>query len=295
MQSGELAALGTATCWTVSSLAFEAGARRIGSLSLNLARVILAFAWLTVLALVTRGLPFPSDATAAQWGWLGASGLVGIVLGDLCTFRAYVDIGARRTMVLSTAVPIFTAALAWIALGEQPSFAELAGMTVIVAGVMLAVSERGKTAGVIVPRASVRGVVLGIGGSLGQAGGLLLSKQGMAGYDAVPATQIRMIVGIAGFAVVLGAAGWLGRFATAVRDRRAMGATAFGALLGPCIGIALSLYAVTHAKAGVAASLMSLSPILVIPLVLARGERVGWAGFLGAVLAVAGVAILALL
>lgn len=52
--------------------------------------------------------------------------------------------------------------------------------------------------------------------------------------------------------------------------------------------------AVSHAKAGVAASLMSLSPILVIPIVLARGERVGWAGVVGAVLAVGGVAILAL-
>jgi drug/metabolite transporter (DMT)-like permease len=294
MQSGELAALGTATCWTISSLSFEAGARRIGSLSLNLARVILAFCWLTVLALAMRGMPLPTDATAAQWGWLGASGFVGIVLGDLCTFRAYVDIGARRTMVLSTAVPIFTAALAWLTLDETPSLAELIGMLVIVGGVMLAVSERGQTPGAIIPRASVQGIILGLLGSLGQAGGLLLSKKGMAGYAPVPATQIRMLAGIAGFVVVLGAAGWLGKFATAARDRRAMGFTAFGALLGPCIGIALSLYAVSHAKAGVAASLMSLSPILVIPIVLSRGERVGWAGVVGALLAVGGVALLAL-
>lgn len=294
MQSGELAALGTATCWTVSSLAFEAGARRVGSLSLNLARVIFAFVWLTALALVLRGMPLPTDATAAQWGWLGASGVVGIVLGDLCTFRAYVDIGARRTMVLSTSVPIFTAALAWVTLGEAPTRAELLGMLVIVGGVMLAVSSRAPTPGAVMPRPSVQGVLLGLGGSLGQAGGLLLSKRGMAGYAAVPATQIRMIAGIAGFIVVLGAVGWLPRFAAAVRDRKAMGFTAFGALLGPCIGIALSLYAVSHAKAGVAASLMSLSPILVIPLVIARGERVGWAGLLGALLAVGGVSILAL-
>jgi len=43
MQTGELAALGTATCWTASSLAFEAAARRVGSLSLNLARVVLGY------------------------------------------------------------------------------------------------------------------------------------------------------------------------------------------------------------------------------------------------------------
>ncbi len=294
MQSGELAALGTATCWTFSSLAFEAGARRIGSLSLNLARVLLAFAWLTLLALATRGMPLPTDATPAQWAWLGGSGVVGIVLGDLCTFRAYVEIGARRTMVLATSTPIFTAALAWIARGEAPTALELGGMAVIVGGVMLAVSDRAPTPGAIVPRASITGVMLGLGGALGQAGGLLLSRQGMAGYAAVPATQIRMVAGIAGFVIVLVAAGWMRRFAGAVRDGRAMAYTAFGALLGPCLGIALSLYAVSHAKAGIAASLMSLSPILIIPLVLARGERVGVAGVIGAALAVGGVVLLAL-
>jgi drug/metabolite transporter (DMT)-like permease len=156
------------------------------------------------------------------------------------------------------------------------------------------VSQRGQTPGAIVPRASVQGIVLGLLGSLGQASGLLLSKKGMAGYAPVPATQIRMLAGIAGFVVVLGAVGWLGKFAAAARDRKAMGFTAFGALLGPCIGIALSLFAVSHANTGVASSLMSLSPILVLPIVVARGERVGWAGFAGALLAVGGVALLAL-
>ncbi len=297
MQSGELAALGTAICWTFSSLAFETAARRVGSLSLNLARVTLAFGWLTVLALATRGQLLPTDASTAQWGWLALSGVVGIVLGDLCTFRAYVEIGARRTMVVSTATPIFTAGLAWLALGEQPTVAELLGMSVIVAGVVLAV--RGPS-----PRLPgtetqqgirlVRGVVLGLGGSLGQAGGLLLSKHGMDGYAAVPATQIRMLAGVAGFAIVVTAAGWWRRFGDAARDRHAMGFTAIGALLGPGFGIALSLYAVTHAKAGVAACLMSLSPIMIIPLVVARREPVGAAGVVGAGLAIGGVAILAL-
>jgi drug/metabolite transporter (DMT)-like permease len=292
MQSGELAALGTAMCWTVSSLAFERAARRIGSLSLNLARVSLASVWLVVMALVIRGVPLPTDATAAQWGWLALSGLVGMVFGDLCTFRAYIEFGARRTMVVATSVPIFTAGLAWIFLGERPTGLEVLGMAVIVAGVLLAVLQRAATA--TETKSMTRGVVLGLGGALGQASGLLLSKHGMAGYAAVSATQIRVLAGVVGFAAVITVTGWWRRFGEAVRDRPAMTATAAGALLGPGIGVALSLYAMAHAKAGIAASLTSLSPILIIPVVMLRGERVGAGGILGAALAVAGVAILGL-
>lgn len=293
MQSGELAALGTASCWTFSALAFEHAARRIGSLSLNLARVVLAFVWLTLLGLVVRGVPLPTDASEAQWGWLTLSGFVGMVLGDLCTFRAYVEIGARRTMVLATTVPIFTTTLAWIILGERPSLAEAAGMAVIIGGVLLAVLERAAST-VAEPRHAWRGVLLGLGGALGQAGGLLLSKRGMDGYSAVASTQIRMLAGIVGFAVVLTIAGWWRRFASAVTDRRAMSATTLGAFLGPCLGISLSLYAMAHAKAGIAASLMSLSPILIIPFAAMRGERVGLGAVLAAALAVSGVVIIGL-
>ena len=293
MQSGELAALGTATCWTFSALAFEHAARRMGSLSLNLVRVVIAFAWLALIGLLLRGLPLPTDASAAQWGWLSLSGFVGMVLGDLCTFRAYVEFGARRTMVIATSVPIFTAALAWIVLGERPNLVELGGMAVIIAGVLLAVLERQGPAA-IERRHLVRGVLLGLGGALGQAGGLLLSKHGMAGYHAVAATQIRVLTAIAGFTVVLTAAGWWPKLAGALRDRRAMGAATLGALLGPGFGITLSLYAMAHAKAGIAATLMSLSPIFIIPFAVARGERVGLGGVLAAALAVTGVVIIAL-
>ena len=292
MHAGELAALGTATAWTGSSLAFEAAARRIGSLSLNFLRVVMALGWLTLAALVVRGRAWPTDATAAQWSYLVASGVVGMVLGDLCTFRAYVEFGARRTMVVSTVTPIFTAALAWLTLGERVTALEALAMLIIVGGVMVAVRERG--AGAPDGARVVRGALLAVGGSLGQAGGLLLAKRGLAGYSPIAGTQIRVIAGVVGFALVLTAARWWPRLRASVGDRRAMGATAIGALLGPGLGVTLSLYAVTHAHAGVAAALMALSPVLVIPVVAARGERVGARGVVGALAAVAGTALIAL-
>ncbi|MBK9032579.1 MAG: DMT family transporter [Myxococcales bacterium] len=292
MHAGELAALGTATAWTASSLAFESAARRIGSLSLNLIRVVAALGWLTLAAVIVRGRAWPSDATGEQWGYLLASGAVGMVLGDLCTFRAYLEFGARRTMVVSTVTPIFTAALAWAALGERVTAVEMLAMLVIMAGVMLAVRERGAD---IDDGARVgRGALLAVGGSLGQAGGLLLAKRGLTGYSPIAGTQIRLIAGVLGFAVVLTLARWWPRLRASLADRRALTWTAVGALIGPGLGVTLSLYAVTHAHAGVAAALMALPPVLIIPLVALRGERVGARGLVGAVVAVAGTALIAL-
>lgn len=298
MPAGELAALGTATAWTGSSLAFEAAARRIGSLSLNFLRVVLALGWLTLVATIASGHAIPTDLTSTQWGYLLASGVVGLVLGDLCTFRAYLEVGAQRTMVFATATPIFTAALAWLALGETVSWLEAAGMLVIGGGVMLAIRDRVPSRQPVVGAHPIRGLLLALGGSLGQAGGLLLSKHGLGGSSsmtsAIAATQIRVVAGVVGFAIVLTAARWWPKVGAAVKDGRAVALTATGALLGPGIGVTLSLYAVTHASAGVASALMSLTPILILPVVVARGDRIGLAGVAGAVLAVTGAIVLAL-
>ncbi|NNF05775.1 MAG: EamA family transporter, partial [Candidatus Eisenbacteria bacterium] len=57
----------------------------------------------------------------------------------------------------------------------------------------------------------------------------------------------------------------------------------------------LSLVAVTYTKAGVAATLMAIVPILVLPLVRwVFKERITARAFVGALIAVLGVAILTL-
>ena len=120
----------------------------------------------------------------------------------------------------------------------------------------------------------------------------MLSKYGMADYDAFAATQIRVIVGIAAFAILFTALRWWPVVIDGLRDRRALGYTTIGAVFGPFLGVSLSLYAVQHTGAGIAASLMATTPIVILPMVMARGERVPLGGFLGALVAVAGVALL---
>ena len=62
---GELAALGTATMWAFSSIAFTLGGQRVGSVIVNRARLVLAVLFLGAAHWLLIGRPFPWDADAA--------------------------------------------------------------------------------------------------------------------------------------------------------------------------------------------------------------------------------------
>lgn len=292
---GELAALGTAACWTASSLAFAAAAQRLGSLALNLIRLVIAFGFLTLTCWIRRGVALPVDATPEAWGWLSVSGLVGFVVGDLCLFRALVLIGPRLSMLIMSLAPPVAAALGWAWLGESLNAADLAGMAVTLAGVAWVVIERQPAQAGDEParRPSLPGVGMAVVGAIGQGLGLVISKVGMGGDDPVAATQIRVLAGIAGYALIFTAIGWWGRFIAALPDRRGLALAALGSFCGPFLGVSLSLLAVQRTHTGVAATLMSITPVLIIPAVMAlHRERVSARAALGAAVAVAGVALL---
>lgn len=299
---GQLAALGTASCWVASSLAFDKATRRIGSLTVNILRLAIAAVLLIALCSAIRGRPFPSDATPRAWAILGVSGLLGFTFGDFCLFRSYLYLGPRLASVMMALAPPLTALIGWIVLGETLSGRALLGMGLTVGGVSWAILEGHRPAIPAIPeipaddfhpKHPLVGVALGAGGALGQASGLVFSKLGMGSYDPFAATQIRVLAGAAGYVLILSALGWWPRVWRAFADRPAMAATSVGSFFGPFLGVSLSLIAVQRTLTGVAASLMALTPILIIPpVVLLRGERVGLGGIAGAVLAVAGVVLL---
>jgi drug/metabolite transporter (DMT)-like permease len=308
---GELAALGTSVCWTISAFCFEVGAQRIGALMMSFVRVSIALAMLSVLTIFIRGTPLPTEASSAQLGWLALSGLVGLVLGDLCLFRSYLEIGARRAMLVQTTSPIFTVLLGWALLGERPRPLAALGTVLVLTGCTWAIRERtaarARALADTEPAAAARpaatghvitgnlglGLTLALGGALGQAGGLVLSKHGMHGMHPIAATQIRMMAAVAGFAVVITAISAWPRVRAALGDRRGISFTALGSVFGPTIGVSLSLAAIAHTQAGIAAALIATQQVwMVVATLLLGRERVGVGGFGGAVLAVAGVILL---
>lgn len=291
--AGEMAALGTAGCWTVTSMAFEAAGKRIGSLALNGIRLALAVLLLTGWCWVERGQPLPLDASGHAWFWLSLSGVIGFAFGDLCLFKAFVEIGARLSMLMMSLVPPITALGAFLIMGEHLAGLEWLGMGLTIAGVSWVVLERRKGKSGLPSRPPLKGILLGLGGAAGQALGLVLSKYGMGDYDPFAATWIRVLAGLVSFVLIYCAIGWWPKVITALRHRSGMAFAGLGAFFGPFLGVSLSLVAVQLTHTGVAATLMALVPVLILaPAHFIAKEHVSLRAVAGAVLAVAGSAML---
>lgn len=284
---GEIASLLTAICWTLSAIYFEKAGRRIGSLSVNIIRIFLGVIFLGITTYFTRRMFFPMDATAYNWFWLGISGIVGFFLGDLFLFKSYTIIGSRTSQLVMSLAPMITAIIGWFFLQEILSFQSILGIVVSVTGIMIAVA--GKKLKLNVP---LQGFLYALGGAMGQAVGLILSKKGMGDYDAVAATQIRAIVGFAAFAILVTIMKRWKRVLFTIRDKKGMKATTIGAIFGPFIGVTLSLYAVQHTSTGIASALMALTPIfIIVPSAIMFKEKITAPQVIGAVISIIGATI----
>ena len=289
---GETAALFTSCSWALNSVCFTLAGRRVGSASVNLLRLLMAWVILAAAHLVVYGSLFPVHAGAARLGWLSLSGLIGFALGDAVLFEAFLLIGARLAMLLMTLSPVFSVLLAWIWLKQSLSLPRLLAMAVTLAGIAWVVWGEGDRE---VHPHRWRGVWLGIGGALGQAVGLLFSLYGLAGgYSPFSANLVRVSAGLVALILVFGLRGRLtGNLAAGLRDRPASGLILLGAATGPVLGVILSLVAIAKAPMGVAATLMSLSPVLLLPVAhFGFKEKVGVHAILGTALALAGAAAL---
>jgi drug/metabolite transporter (DMT)-like permease len=290
---GELFALATAGCWVVTAMSFEAAGKRVGSLAVNLIRLYIGFACLVAFCGITRGLPLPLDAPPHQWFWLSLSGIVGLALGDLFLFRALVILGARISMLIMALVPLLTTLLGWLVLKETMTAMSLLGMALTVTGIALVILQRNPGEMTFKTSQPIAGLLFALGGALGQAGGLILSKYGMGSYNAFASTQIRQIAGLVTLsALYLFLKAWP-RIWPALKNGRAMATLSLGSFFGPFLGVSFSLLALQNTNAGVASTIMAIGPVLIIPpAIILFKEKITAKEVLGAVLAVAGVAIL---
>lgn len=298
---GELAAFGTALCWTFGSQFFEAAGKRVGSLSVNLIRLLLALLFFIILSLFTKGTLFPVDFPMHAWIWLGLSGLIGFALGDLFLFKAFVEIGPRLSMLIMTLTAPIAALLGLTFLGEIYSPQQWIGMLITLSGVSWVILERSNndqnTNKRKVRQITTSGIIYAFLGTLGQATGYVLSKYGMMingeFLDPFAATQIRVIVGTVGFMIIISLNRSWSKVFIAIKNTSAMGFMLGGAFLGPFLGVSLSLLALHYITAGVASTITALVPILIIPSVMYIGkEHVSIRAFAGAIIAVAGVFLL---
>jgi len=289
---GEFAALLTALFWTVTSLSFESASHKIGSVAVNILRLLIGFAFLSVFTLINRGYILPVDATYENWLWLSLSGLVGFVFGDLFLFKSYTMIGSRFSMLIMTLVPPITAFFSFLILGERLTLFHYLGMTLTFSGIAMAIFSRSAKGEKLSLKLAPRGILYAFGGAVGQALGLVLSKFGMKDYDPFAATQIRIIAGIFGYTMLVTVLVRWKSVVKATRNKEGMLLTSLGAFFGPFLGVSFSLVAVKYTEAGIASTIMALVPVFIIlPAVFLFKQKVTLTEMLGALVSVAGVAL----
>lgn len=296
---GELAAIGTSLCFSFGSVLFTRAGHEIGSPLVNRTRLLVSVVLVMLWHTLTFGQPLPLDAAGERWFWLGLSGFIGFALGDAFLFQSFVMVGPRLAMLMMALAPVLAAILAAVFLQETLVPLELLGIGITLGGIIIVISERqAKNGAEPAPgdtRRYVIGLLCGFGGAVGQAGGLILSKLGLAGgFPALSGNIIRLVVAmLIIWALAIANRQLISSYKTLRTNPRALLLLTGGAILGPVLGVWLSLVAVQNTNVGVASTLSSLMPIFLIPIsYFAFGERVTKQAIIGTAVAFAGMVVL---
>jgi len=289
---GPAAAVGTAVLWTFSALAWTSAGRQIGALAVSFLRLVLALVLLCGHLRLAHGQWLPTDTSAQTWFSLGVSGLLGFFLSDLCLVKAFLLIGTRRSLLIQSLVPPVTALCSWAYLGEALVARQWLGMLVTLAGVSWVLRERAEDRPC--PHQAWRsGIALALLAAVAQSLGFVLTKEGLGDADVMAATLIRILGGIAGYVPLVTVLGRWKAVSQAALQARPMAIVAAGSVIGPFVGVALSLVALRHCPAGVATTIFNTTPVLILPFaVFLYRERITLRAIAGAVVAVGGVALI---
>ena len=291
---GELAALGTAFFWAFTAIWFTVAGRRVGSAVVNRTRLFFALILLSIAHLLVEGELLPFGAEPERWLWLGLSGILGLVIGDAFLFQAFVVVGSRLAMLMMALVPVISTILAWLFLGQILTIVQVLAILIAVGGVAW-VGWISNSEGEEEDRKFVlRGILLGLGAAFGQAIGLIAAQKGLQGdFSPLSGTLIRIIVAAIVIWSIALLRRQLGSTLEALGDRTALRAIMGATVVGPFIGVWLSLVAISLAPVGIASTLMSLTPIILLPLTRwFFKEQISGKVALGTMTALIGVAVI---
>jgi len=217
-----------------------------------------------------------------------------LVLGDSFLFKAFAEIGPRLSLLIMSFAPPLSAILAFIFLGEILNIWAIIGIAVTTFGVFLVILERDEDNKLTIN--NKWGFFWALLGMLGQAVGLIFAKAALKEADIHP--FIASFTRIFSAFIIMLPLGYLTKrykfgYSSYRGIPKAIFAPTIGAILGPYLGITLSLIAIQHTKVGIASTLMSTTPILMLPIShYFLKEKLNWQSIVGAFIAVLGVAIL---
>jgi drug/metabolite transporter (DMT)-like permease len=198
-------------------------------------------------------------------------------------------------MLVMTLSPPMAALMAYFYLGENLSSWAILGIFFTISGVSLVIFKRSEQ-----PTADYKknnlGYIFALLGAFGQAANLIYAKEAfqIGEINGFVATFYRMLPSLP-FMYLLGFIykKRRKRFTILKENKLALRYIVIGSVIGPFLGITFSLIAVSYTYVGIASTLMSTVPIVMLPIVIFYyKEKLSLISILGAFVAVIGVAIL---
>jgi len=293
---GNAAALMAALCWAVGGLIAVTPVNRLGPTGFNRIRMPLAFIMLSVIAFFTGGW---TNVDFSYIWYIFFSSIIGIFLGDSALFYTMNKMGPRRTSILFATSAPMTAIISFIVFGEKLSFPQIAGCSIVLFGVFLAIVF-GTTANQNhkweqVKGSALLGVLTGLISALCQASSAIIIKPVMAlGADPISISALR--VGISSVFVIIYS--WIrrNRLNSSVYSKPTIGLVAWIAccgFIGMGLGMTFLLFGLSKGEAGIIITLAATTPVMMLPLIWFKtGERPALGSWFGAILTVVGSGIL---
>ncbi|MBL1277475.1 MAG: DMT family transporter [Ectothiorhodospiraceae bacterium] len=290
---GAIAALGSALCWALAAILFRRIGNTVSAFGMNLGKGIVATIFLLILLfgsfVFTEGAPAIASVDNQSLLFLALSGLVGICLGDTLYFATLIRLGPRVTLLMGSLIPVVTALAAILMLGERISLLAATGLGLTIIGVAIVLWDKAPDNST--PVQWKAGIGFGMLFVLLESAGIILTKMGVQEVPSLEATFIRQTVAIAGLTFWGLAAGNLLGWLTPLKDPKTRRKIIIAALIGALLGTWLSVLALKHTHASVAAALNSTSPLFVLPLAAyMMKERISRKAIMGAAMAVVGIA-----
>jgi drug/metabolite transporter (DMT)-like permease len=291
---GEVAALTAALMWSVSSLLWRdiklsAGAMNLSKNVIGLALMLLHLGVLTV---VTHAAAF--TASASSIGLLIASGLVGVAIGDTLFLRSLQILGPRIALMMATTSPIFSVVLGLVFLREQLLIIVVAGILLTVAGLIIVLTDRAaaKEAPNMFPGKVAAGVWCGTAAAFCQSVGGVLSRAGSQDCSGLEAAIYRIAVGMVVLIIFYRWQRKLKDIARTVFQWKMIKLLLPATVLGTWMGVWLCQVAYKNSDVAIAQTLLSTCPLFAVPVIwFWDGQRISARGFVGTLIAVAGVAL----
>ena len=302
--SGEVIALLTTLCWSLGIFPFTEVAKRIGTAPLNQYRLLLAWIIISIILFFWNDLDLVELFTKPQpyhFLFLGLSGIIGFSIGDYCSFTSFKLLGPKLGSLYTTFAPGAALLIGYIALNEGINLIGILGILITVSGVIwLTLSKKDSNeASKVGYTRDKKGIVYGIIGALCQGTGLVLSKYGMDYYSeklpTMHAVWIRLLFAFGAAFIVSLIAGKLISNSKPIftNEKNNLPLMFLGTILGPVMGVTLSLLAIQKLEVAVAQTIFALLPLFVLPIsLIVYKEKITIQSVFACLLALAGVLLL---